>query len=336
MSYSRQLPNLLSYPSEWVLDYSDGGLSPNANPAASLKESGGAGSNIAEAGGNLYNNDNVIRPGTDPIPWIIWGTPNIALVEIGVSPAAAGAVPAGSYKKQQAIVAGGSSANIDWNGDGGIQTGTNKKRDLNGFGFFGCEAGTFSSIVFKNYNEWTELLYNFRGVVGGTYDAARPLDNSYATAVPDIDAVIEEQQQLLSVSHNALFPWKADSSLTLKKGLPIPIDVRMFDGANNILGKADGTVTYKLFKSGDTVEKASGSLYYSKLLKTWLTAIHPSKITSKGTYFIELTFTNPQGTQVTNDIIPATTNPVYRNDLLPLGLPPGPEDPVMSLKVVVT
>jgi len=324
MSYSRQLPNLLSLPSEWRLDYSDGGLSPNSSPSSTLnflKESGGTPSNpgnIAESNGNLYHHDNPRRIDPEAVPWLIWGTPSLGSA-VGLSSPAPQ-----TYLKQQARAAGVSN-NVDWNGNGvATDPGTHLKRDLNGFGFYGCESGSFSTYRLKNYDEWNELNYNFRGLPGGSYDAARPFDNSYSLAVPDIDAQIVDQQQLLSAYHNALIPWKADSSLKIKKGIPIPIDIRLFDGANNPLNNNDGTVSYELFKSGDSTVKASGSLFYSKLLKTWVTAIHPSKITSKGTWYIELTLTTPEGTQVTKDKIP-TTNPTYTNN-----------GNIMSLKVEIT
>src|SRR3989344_1453885 len=190
MSYSRQLPNLLSLPSEWRLDYSDGGLSPNSSPSSTLnflKESGGTPSNpgnIAESNGNLYHHDNPRRIDPEAVPWLIWGTPSLGSA-VGLSSPAPQ-----TYLKQQARAAGVSN-NVDWNGNGvATDPGTHLKRDLNGFGFYGCESGSFSTYRLKNYDEWNELNYNFRGLPGGSYDAARPFDNSYSLAVPDIDAQI--------------------------------------------------------------------------------------------------------------------------------------------------
>jgi hypothetical protein len=166
-----------------------------------------------------------------------------------------------------------------------------------------------------------------RAGVGSAYDGNQPI-SPYAEAADDIDGQIVDQQQVLSSYHNALFPWMADSSLKLKKGLPIPIDVRLFDGANNPLIKDDGIVSYKLFKSGQSGVLDSGPLYYDKYItKSWVGAIKPSKIPSKGTYFIEITLITPEGIHVTKDQIPAA-NPIYTNPIT--------GNPLMSLKVTVT
>lgn len=301
MSYSRQLPNILGI--NWVLDYSNGGL----GPPTGLRENGGlipSAGNIAETNGNLVSLDNAITPGTDPLPWIIWGTP--------------GQVQ--SYLIQKARTAGGTPADIDWNGNGVIAAGTNLAMDINGIGFFGCESSTTkSTVAFKNYNEWTALDYNFRQTPSGQFDGIQVLTSQ------DADSSINLQTRIASAIHQSLSPWNADSSITRNANSNVPIKVKFFDGQGLQIIGGQTTVTYKMYKSGSSQIVSQGNIPYELSDGHWHKDVKAPK--DKGTYYITLELSNlGLPSKITKD---PDNNPQFRN---PVSVP----GPLMSMKLIVT
>ena len=343
MTYSRQLPNLLG--ANWRLDYSDGGL----GPLAGLRESGGAGGNIAENNLNTLPpafSGNLVHAGAFQ-PYIIWGTPGAGLpqtylVQQSRATATAPAIPGGD---------------IDWNGDGTIQTSpsANQARDINAFGFSGCESGlALSTTHFKNYNEWTALNYNFRGSPGGQFDGLCLLDPQHCVETPhpnDADDTVNAQARVLSAIHQGVSPWNNESFMTVKLGSPVNVKVSLFDGAGLPIVAGDTIVTYKVYKSGLPGVLESGTLTYEpgKSPPHWHAQFTPKNppFTKGTTYFIEIhldklgAFTPPDPpTKITIDpdtdvdLITPGKQP-YRNNI---NAPPtlGLEDPIMSMKLQIS
>ena len=311
MTYSRQMPNLLG--ANWKLDFSDGLLGPSTG----LRESGGTTptpGNIQESNGNLISLDNPVRPGTDPMPWIIWGTPEQAQ----------------SFKMQQARPSLSPASNIDWSGNGPIQSGTNLNMRINDFGFFGCETSTIRSTVpFKNYNEWTALNYNFRQTPSGQFDGHTGEDLATDQLHPnEYDFDINLQGRIISAIHQSVLPWSPESSLTWKSKGNVPIKVELFDGAGIPIVEGETTVTFKVFKSDGTLTEVTGTLDYEpdKIPPHWHADFAAQK---KGTYFIQIILDN------LGDAPDTVTQDPDKQYSIPIDPPPGPEgDLRMSMKYI--
>lgn len=255
MSYSRQLPNLLA--GNWTLDYSDGDL----GPAGGLRES-----TLAENGttgvGNLVHIDNSIRPGTDPLPWIIWGTPGKPQ----------------TFLVQISRLSAGTPANIDWSGEGVINA-TNVARDINNFGFYGCQATGPTSTFYKNYNEWANIEFNYRQGPSGQFDAAVGDDPQ------ELDSTITGQLDILSAYHQTVSPWNAVSFLSANAGSNIPIKPTVYSGQNiAIVDDSTVAVKYKVYKASGGEPIATGDLQLG--LGHWHADYNSLK--QKGDYYIQI------------------------------------------------
>jgi len=311
MTYSRQLPDLLGI-DKWRLDYSDGDLRSNfpSSYGFGLRET-----TLYETF-NLVSVSNPLRP-SDPLPWIIWGTPGKAqpfLIQ---------------QSRASATAPNNTPTGINWNGDG-VTAGT-VPSDINNFGFYGCQASTpSSSKIFINYNEWTAIVYNFRQTPTGSFDGSDSLNNNYPVPPDDYDPAIANQLEILGAYHQEVTPWNSDSSYSTKGN--VPIKVMIFDGEDIPIVGGDTTVSFNVFKEGNNAfVVATGPMEYDadKTPPHWHADWKPAK-TDKGIFYIQVILPNP-------DAIPPakiTVDPDTDSDAAIDGNQPFMDDTVlMSMKV---
>jgi len=132
MSYSRQTPDYLT--SFWLLDFSSGDF-PDLDETA-----------VDETAGLISATENN--------PTIVFGTPTIpptTTSKLGLTTRASNALmPTG----------------INWNGLPGFQAG-NQNLDINDFAIPGCQG---TGTDHDDYDDWDNLVFNFRGVGGTGFD----------------------------------------------------------------------------------------------------------------------------------------------------------------------
>ena len=277
MSYSRQLPNLLV--NNWLLNFADGGL-------PTIRET-----SLVETAGNLIHTDNLISPAVDIPPWIIWGTPTVG---------------SGTYLQQQSQ-SGGTPANINWAGDGSPYStpAAPISRDINNFGFYGCQASSGQATAFTNYNEWTNLDYNFRQGSTAYFDSAHATDDAQ-----ELDDTINNQLDILSASHQDTSPWNGQSYLTTNAGANIPIKVVVYDGQGIPLVAGDAMVTYKVFKEGNTTPIDSGPMSFETV--HWH-ADYPSEKRKNTNYYIQIIVSDIDNVVHSNPTKDPDNNPQYKD-----------------------
>ena len=132
MSYSMQVPTGLLGGTYWRLNYSLG-IFPLLDET-NLNEGAGLVSSSTAA------------------PKIIWGTPTVG---------------AATFLTGPSTPAGGAVTALNWDGDASGSE-ASVSADINDFGFYGCQATP--NELYHDYNEWTNLEFNFRKGATGQFD----------------------------------------------------------------------------------------------------------------------------------------------------------------------
>lgn len=214
MSYSRQSPRQ-PIGNNWRLDYSNGGMT-TIDTDGKLKESV-----LSETAANLID---TTPPASGVYGYVLWGTP--AFTSGGVT-----FTPPQTYKSQQAQASGATRNGIDWSGDGTINSGPlTGGRDINNFGFLGCNTAQIQTTSYANYNEWGNLAFNFReGIVGN-------LDGAHAGNDPqELDVTQLTQNNIQSSYIQWISPWNSDGTITINAGANLPIKQRVLNGQDQEL-----------------------------------------------------------------------------------------------------
>jgi hypothetical protein len=201
MTYSRQLDSYLGAGVDWVLAFSDGGLS-------SLDED-----DLYEV--PLTNSDG-------DIPVIIWGSPLPDL-----NPAAGDS----TFRK------GLATDDKDWN-DNDDTTGADLSIDLTNIGIYGCglpaPGDGLQTTAYFDRNDEINLDFNFRGI-GSSFDGS-PGDPSYLEGTS-----AERWQSIFDtfLFNKASSPGKATGTPTVKAGSSVPINFQLLQIDNTPNTNAD-------------------------------------------------------------------------------------------------
>jgi hypothetical protein len=257
MSYSRQTSAYLG--SNWVLDYSSGNMSPLIE--SQLNETEGFRSTSLETYNHPFmrNDGRTFAPASTSIP------NNDPFINV-------------NFDKTDGIKPNPSLVSVD----------------INNFGISGCNTAKISTTAYNDYDDWSNLKFDFRDTVSGQFDGATPI---YPTVSSDLNFENAQLARLQAFNFTGLIPPPSEDGLeTRNPGSTLPLKAPIVDGQGIPIDFATVSATYITNatgpKSGD-VQDASGETIFEYNEAGGFYNLNWKTPKKEGTYWITIFVQNP-------------------------------------------
>jgi hypothetical protein len=265
MSYTRQMPGYLAT-STWesnALDYSHTALAP-------------------------------ISPGTSTTPTLSEPT--------GLASSIANTLIYGTPDKTTKSKIAATGSNVDWNGDGTIES-NSVFEDIKNFGITGCNTAG-SGYTTKSFDDWDNLIYNFRSTASSGLDGTYPPPS----LLPEITPTIFKVQQAQANQFAGVLPplsntgTQCSPSNACNVGSTIPVKFQLKDVNGNFVTTAQVTFTAQQINPttgapiGNLIVGPIPSFTYSAKTNQYQYNWKTSGL-NKGTYVIDLFVDYKKSTQ---------------------------------------
>ena len=126
----------------------------------------------------------------------------------------------------------GPAVKVDFDGNG-VFDNSPVSVDINNFGIPGCNTSQISTSAYYDYDEWSNLKYNFRDTVSGQFDGA---SGNHPTPNGDLNYENYQLQILQGFQFNgANPPPSTDGTEIRNKGSTLPLKIPIFDSMGNTI-----------------------------------------------------------------------------------------------------